>query len=211
MSQITPPMMPGELQSAEPPAWPKVIGIFSIVWGSLAIICGVCGAVMVFATGPFMEWAASLQSQSGQQGPGVMPTGPLPAELKMNIVTILGAIIAPIGGLVLLFGGISLVQRSPASRTLHIAYALISLLGTSLGMIGAIIYARTINAYVAANPGDAWGVFMSSQSGGTQFQVIQAGVISCFGALYPLFVLVWFLLVKRTNSDLVRVERDPYV
>jgi hypothetical protein len=207
---MNPPMMPNDLP-AEPPAWPKAIGIFSIVWGSLAVICGVCGAIAVLSMDQIFQWAANMQAQSGRPAPQGFPSGPMPHELKMNAIQLIGAFISPIGGILLLAAGIFLVQRKPPARPLHLSYAITSLLGTLLGFVGSYFYMQSVSKYIASNPSDAWATFMGQQGGGPQLQFVQALVVTVIAVIYPTFVLLWFLFVKKCAADMGRIDRDTYV
>jgi hypothetical protein len=101
-----------ELLLAEPPAWPKVVGIFSIVFGSLAFLCNGLG----MAAFPFQEKmiAAAAKAQNVPPPP-VMQAGPLMwAALVLAILV----------NIVLISAGISTLARSPLGRKLHLFYAL---------------------------------------------------------------------------------------
>jgi hypothetical protein len=216
MSTMNSPSMPPTSSDfnmpTEPPAWPKVIGIISIVLGSLGTICGVCGAVMNLSMGAFMEWAAKMQAQGPQGGGAKLPTTPLPAELTPHALSIVSAIGWPIGTIVLIVAGITLLRRAASGRTLHLVYAVISILFTLMGVGGAAIYQGTASKYIAANPTDDWAQFFSQQSGGPSGQLLQALVISCVAIIYPAFCLVWFGAMKRTQRDMTGgFSQDPIV
>ena len=61
---------------AEPPGWPKGLGVFSIVWGSLGIVCGGCINFFAFAGTAFYEWGRQQQVKAGQPDMGPMPRVP---------------------------------------------------------------------------------------------------------------------------------------
>ena len=108
------PSMTSDFQlSGEPPAWPKGVGIISIVLGSLGTVCGLCIAVFTFAMQPFMQKMGELQAQGGgARGGPVIPTTPMPAELSPGILSIVAAVFWPIGTILLIVAGISTVRRA---------------------------------------------------------------------------------------------------
>jgi hypothetical protein len=191
-SDLNPPASPEFSIPAEPPGWPKVVGIISIVWGSLGILCGVCSALFTVSMGTFMERMMKFAAQQPQRGGGpVIPTTPMPAELQPGALSIIGAFIWPIGAIVLLMAGIFTVKRAANGRSMHLAYGALSLLGTLLGLAGAFAYQASSKAYMAAHPDDPW-IKIMNQNGGLNNQVIQAAGLTCVAAIYPIFCLVWF-------------------
>lgn len=216
MSQLNQPPMPPTSSDfslpAEPPSWPKVIGIISIVWGSLGTLCGICGAVMTVAMGPFMQWAAKMQAQAPQRGGPTLPTTAIPSELTPNGLQMVSAFFWPIATILLIVAGISLLKRAAAGRTLHLASGAISAVFTLVGLAGAFMYQQSASKFIAANSSDAWAQFFSQQSGGPSGQLFQAGFIACVGLLYPAFCLVWFGAMKRTHRDMTGgFEQEPIV
>jgi len=157
---------------------------------------------MTFAMGPFMEWAAKMQAQGGQSGSGPqIPTTPMPPELMPNVVQMLGAVVHPLGAILLLVAGIMLTARKPAARPAHLAYAAISILGTVIGMVGVIMYGNSFGAFAAANPDHAWVAMMQSTSPPAA-QMIQTAVVSLIALIYPIFILIWFGFIKKRPEDM---------
>lgn len=63
-SPSAPPVNPGQIDfDPEPPSWPKVIGIISIVWGSLGVICNACGLFGQMAGDAFVNMAPPEQRE----------------------------------------------------------------------------------------------------------------------------------------------------
>lgn len=193
------------------PGWPTGLGIFSIVWGSLGLLCGGCATFMTFAQGAMMEMFSKMQAQ-GPQNPGAptLPSGPFPPELSANVAQSLGAVLHPLGGLILLIAGIMLCMRKPAARMMHLVYAVISVLGTVIGMVGVVMFASAFRAFEQANPDHEWAVFYKTVSN-PNAMVLQSAIMSVISVLFPIFVLIWFLFIKKRPEDMTGANQDVYV
>lgn len=180
----------------EPPAWPKVVGIISIVLGSLGTVCGLCMAVFSMAMAPFMQKMGELQQQAqangggGRGGPEI-PSTPMPPELTPGALSIVSAVFWPIGTILLIVAGIATVKRAAKGRALHLGYAGVSLLFTLVGLGGAFMYQSASSGFLSSHPDDPWSKFFNGQ-GGMQNQIPQALGLVCFSAIYPIFCIVWF-------------------
>lgn len=203
-SEYTPPTTNfGMHVEEEPPAWPKVIGIFSIVWGALGVPCSICMIAATVAGSALAEWGAQMQAQAAKNNPNLpaAPTTPFPDALKPHVLSMGASVIAIVGVIVLIVAGIALMQRKANGRKLHLAYVAISLLGSLLGLIGAVITAQSSSEWLANNAADPWADFMKQQSMGGS-QLMQAVVGTVIAAIYPLFCLVWFLFIKKNPADM---------
>ncbi|MBX3405775.1 MAG: hypothetical protein KF869_03335 [Phycisphaeraceae bacterium] len=202
----------GEPDFAEPrPGWPTGLGIFSIVWGSLGVLCGGCTVASTFAQGPMLEWAAKMQAQAPQTaGAPAMPTGPIPAELHPGAMQVLSAVIHPLGGIILLVAGILLCMRRPVARMTHLVYAAVSLLGTIVGVMGVMSWVGSFRAFEAAQPDHEWVAYFNTFSNPSMMvaQTIGAAFVSL---LFPVFVIIWFGMVKKRPEDMGAVAPDQYV
>ncbi len=172
-----------ELGLIEPPGWPKVVGIVSIVWASLGLLCSVCG-VASLAMMPQMLKGAEQQ------------LGPMPDVMKPDPAQMIMAVVGMIGPVLLLIAGILTLSRKPAGRTLHLVYAGVSLV---LGMIGgglAVRHQLAVEAWAAANSADPWAKQASSP-----FAWI--GIVFGVGIslLWPVFCLCWFGLAKKRPEE----------
>jgi hypothetical protein len=187
--------------SGEPPAWPKVVGIISIVLGSLGTVCGLCIAVFSFAMKPFMQKMGELQAQGGgARGGPMIPSTPMPAELSPGTLSVISALFWPIGTIILIVAGISTVRRAAGGRTMHLGYAGLSLLFTLVGLAGAYQYQTATTQFFSAHPDDPWTKFFMAQ-GGMGTQLVQAIGMTCVSAIYPIFCIVWFgVMGKRPEA-----------
>jgi hypothetical protein len=183
MSQMNQPVMPNDLPN-EPASWPKVIGIISIVWGSIGLLCGICGIGGLLFSGAIVnivppEQQEQMRAQmAAQQSP------------IMFVHYGIGFLLA----ILLLIAGIQTLRREPLGRTLHLAYGV---LGTLSALFGAFLGWGVIHAQGAQLVGNAQQQQM--QQMGSYFG-LAFGV--CFGLAYPVFCLIWFGVVKRDSRDL---------
>ena len=104
-----------EYLETEPPKWPLVLGILSILWGGVGVISGIAGVVSLM--------------QDAKAGPADVTNGSLAIGLA-----ILGALMA----VVLLMGGVLLLMRRATSIDLLKAWVVLSLVvqaGSTVFMI----------------------------------------------------------------------------
>lgn len=172
----------------DPPSWPKVIGIISIVLGSLGLVCGGCGTIMTPFLPKLMEMGAP-----GQEVPPVY-AGNFPM-LGAGVLGILNA-------LLLLIAGAMLIRRRPVARPLHLVYAILALPLVAISLwlqrkmqIDLVAWAQTappdnLHAQRALAPGAGLGSMIGLLFG------------AALGLGYPIFLLVWFGAVKRKASDM---------
>jgi hypothetical protein len=188
--------------SGDPPAWPKAVGIFSIVWGSLGIPCSGCMSIMTLGGAGLYEWGRQKQIAAN------MPdTGPMPAAFQPGPVEVVSSIVWLIGVVVLLIAGIQVVRRRAAGRTTHLVYAAISILGTVVYGVSAVIKSRAIAEWIAHNPGDPYlkqpGVSMAANT-------IMPIVVSVILLAYPAFIFLWFgVMGKRPEGG--AIPQEPLV
>lgn len=171
-----------------PTVWPRVIGIVSIVWGTLTLTCAGCGVLGIAFN------AAGLNPASSQPNPP--PTAVISGQMVVQVVTGLST------ALLLLVAAIFTLRRSIVGRTLHLVWSVLSLLLFPLSLW--LIYTQHVqtqqwmrdNAHTPE--AKAMAAFTSADSDVSFY--VQAGLASIF-LLYPIFVLVWFTLVKRTQES----------
>lgn len=179
------PTFPGDIDlPPEPPQWPKTVGIISIVWGSLGLLCGVCGGV-----GFVMQ--SSFTAQMEQQMGGPMPDVMKATAAQMGLMG-LGTLLS----LMLVVAGIVLVGRKRVARPLHLAYAglsiVVSLAATAVGVMRLLEQA----AWAQANQGDKWAqqVNIPVAVAATAFGLV-------LGVAWPVFCLVWFAVKKKDPAE----------
>ena len=171
MSQLpadpTPPMHSDFDSSGEPPAWPKVVGIISIVLSSLNIVCGGCGLIFLAFMGQFLKMAEQQM-------------GPAPAVLIPGPAIILVGVLGWIWAFLLLVAGIATLRRRPNGRTLHMTWALVAIVLTIASTLLNLQYQAAVQHWVAANPTDKWA---QSQNPAGQYVGLCLGLV--IGFAYP--------------------------
>jgi len=96
----SPPMQPTDVVAESvPSSWPTVLGILAIVFGGFGVLSGAWAVVSPFAAGRLARMSPSMQAQLTQQ-----------LDAWSGWTTAFSFMFLMAGGL-LLFGGISLVQR----------------------------------------------------------------------------------------------------
>lgn len=170
----------------EPPKWPKVVGILSIVFGALNLVCNGLGAVSAFMMPTFMKSAEA-------QSPGGFP----PAMTTLNPLVSLLMLVSLAFGLLLLLAGIMTLNRRAVGRPMHIVYSLGALVMLVVGIIFQLQQVDEIGAWVRDNPDAA---FSQQWSPMTTYISMAIGIV--IGGGYPVFCLVWFgAMGKRPEID----------
>ncbi|MBI1190389.1 MAG: hypothetical protein GC200_06890 [Tepidisphaera sp.] len=169
----------GDVQLGEPVGWPKVVGILSIVWGSLGLLGGVCGVIGLVATPILMANAPGFD-------PNNMPPTMVMGPLKILLFT-LGFCMSGL----LLFAGITTVGRRDVGRLAHLVWAFGGLLVLLLQLWVQFGDAKAMEAWIAANQSSPFA------KGGTAGIYIGLGVAVVLGLPWPLFLMVWFGLIKN--------------
>ena len=171
---------------SEPPAWPKVIGIISAVWGGLGLGCLGCGVFGVLSPTLF---------QSGMQQ--AFPDGMPPVLTQPPLVMYASFGVSAVVTLFLLLAGIVLILRKPIARPMHLVYALIGMLSAALGLYVQYVYQSEITQWVKQNPDTAYA---QRQGGAGIGQTIGIVVGIVFGFAWPVFCLLWFTVVKPRSE-----------
>ena len=197
MSQMNSDPVPprtGEFEgSGEPPAWPKVVGIISIVLASLSLVCGGCGLV---------------QNVMGlaQGGKDIeIPNSPPVHMGPPSVLAVLMGLLGWLWALVLLAAGIQTLRRRANGRMLHLVYASVAIVLTVVSVFVAISEMNRVMESFKQNQQLAqWSGFI---------QMFTYGIL-CFtvviGMAYPIFLLVWFGALRKRPEAGVPVE-EPLV
>lgn len=192
MSQSTiPEPMPLDDFDPDPPSWPKVIGWISTGVGAFGLSCLACSAVGVFAT-PFM-----MQGQPGID-PNNLPPNMTPSPL-MLVQMGLGAVLS----VVQIIAGVLTINRQKSGRIVHLVWAG---LGIVSGIVGLIIQVRLNQGFkdwVAANPSSP----LARGGGGGPMVFVGYACSAVLGIGYPIFILVWFGVIKTTHAQMLRREK----
>jgi hypothetical protein len=201
MSQLPPPIpdtpTPRTLPTDLPPVagWPKTVGIISIVYGSIGILCNGCG-VLKAVTGPMLtNWAKGMVPANQQAQMTSVPPSPL------GIAT---ASLGFLWAILLIVAGSMLVARQARARTLHLVWAVIQLGLWVMGLISGLEETKQQLAQMASQP---TGGFKADQ-----MKPVFYGVFACILVvllIYPVFTLIWFGLVKRDTHEITSGYEEP--
>ncbi len=170
----------------EPPQWPKVIGIVSIVWGILGGACGGCGMTMLFV----MPMMLPPEMTKGGLPPTMTPTPTMLAGQGMGLLM----------AVLLIIAGAATLKRTIQGRTLHMVYACLSFVTVAIALWMNWKNSVDMKTWIANNPDNPMAK-QQAQTGDLSF-FIGTGAILVFGLVYPIFLLVWFGLIKRTEESM---------
>lgn len=178
-----PPTMPEDVAEVQAvPGWPKVVGIISICWGALGLVCGGCGALSLFLM---------PQLLAGQGDVGELPPTMKPGPALMGLMVVSFGV-----SVLLIVAGWLCVLRRTVARPLHLVYAVTGLVSSVAMTVVQWRGMVEMERWVRENPESmfAKGYSPAGQLGGLLFGVVM-------GVAWPLFCLVWFGVVKRTRES----------
>lgn len=184
----TAPATPELVPTAKRPGWPKAVGILSIVFGSLGLLCGVGGVAMI----PF---SASMMGQALQDIPP-------PPTMQLSPTLIAAAGLGALVNLLLIVAGFMTIGRKGLGRTLHLVYAILAVLASLVGLYTQLQMQAGMEGWleqygdreVAPNSGMTWH---QQAAMGQQFQGVGLAVGMALTLAWPIFCIVWFGMVKR--------------
>lgn len=196
-SDTTPSVNADFSVAGEPPAWPKVVGIISIVWASLGIVCNLCGVAGSAFQGAFLNM---MPPEQQEQMRAQMAAGQSPLVLGTYV---LGSVLA----VELLVAGIATVRRRPIGRLLHLAYGAAGVLLVLLSTFATWSAMQAQLATMQQGASEVAKQQAAAMQGGMMFGMA-FGV--CIGLAYPAFCLVWFgVMGKRPEAG--AMPQDPLV
>lgn len=179
----------------EPPGWPKVIGIMSIVFGSISVFCGGAGLAMMPFQGSMME--------------GMLNGDPPPPTMTLDPGTLGLGVVSLLLNVLLITGGIFLINRRAAGRMMHLAYALIFIPVVVLASLNAIRMQGATEAWAETYPNNQMAESIKQQAGmGLNTGLITAVVNLLIGMAWPLFCIIWFGFVKTKYSHMTGQPED---
>jgi hypothetical protein len=185
-----PPTRAGDI--APPEGWPMVIGVLSIIFGSLGALQGVCGAAGLLLV-TVLSGVLPPEVRDQMQAQGQMSV-PYPLLQGLQLVPEFGV------SIVLLVGGILLVRRKRKSGVVLTAFALLDLCSnTYAAVLGYFVFVATTEA-AAANP--------QMQQAGAQWimglmqrvTLPMVGITWVVSAIWPVFLIIWFRRAKTRAS-----------
>lgn len=153
------------VRPANQPVWPTVVGVISVVFGGLGMIC--------LPVSLAMGTVGSLNRELMERAP----------DWYASYTAVSGCVQLAIAAL-LLAGGIYLLKRRPVARRLHVGYALATVCVTFLNtVLMATIVLPAISQATGQGPEQA----------GLMVGLVAGMIVGFFGGLaYPVFLLIWF-------------------
>jgi hypothetical protein len=167
------------------PKWPKVVGIISIIVGTIMLGCVGCG----FA-GP------ALQGMGAAQMKGGMPPSLLSLSIGGYITLFAGAAI----DLLLIVGGIMLIVRQYAARAMHLVYGVLALINWAFAMYVQLDISEQAKEWVKQNPDSDYAKQAAAM--GNIGDIIGLAIAVIVFLPHPIFCLIWFGLVKKTRDSM---------
>lgn len=178
MSQFDSPT-PAEFDTTgEPPAWPKVVGIISIVWASIGLVCNLCNMLGGVMQGAFMGMVPPEQQE---QMKAQMAANSSPLAIGASALSLLVSAL-------LLVAGIQTLRRRANGRMLHLVWVVAALIA---GVIGG--YAGWIGMQASVNQ-----TLQNDPNAQQMAGAVNGIAIAMFGCImlltfaWPLFCAVWF-------------------
>jgi hypothetical protein len=176
----------------EPPAWPKTVGVIGIVVGAISLCCGVLGAGSLF----FQK-----QMIAGAIAPPYPPSidSPSPVFLALTVVSLLWNIY-------LIVASAMLVARKHASRSLLLIYAVGALAIGTISIYFSVQTQLDMQEWMRNNPDTEFAQTQQMGGGGTIGMIIGLIVGAVIAYAWPIFLLIWLGLVKRSADDMGTAE-----
>lgn len=177
----------------ERPKWPKVIGIISIVLGSLGLLCAAGSGVAGVFLAPLQEQAVSQVAPDAD---------PLPSQMTplIWVSLVFGTLLA----FVQLIGGVMCASYKPAGRLVLLVYGVLGIISSLLGMFAQFQQQAAMRAWAEANPGNPISDQMNS-GGQAVSQLIGLAIGVVLGLGIPLFYVIWFGLVKSKPEQMLGI------
>jgi len=176
----------------EPPEWPKWVGGIGLAVGGLGTCCSLMGAASTALAPRLMQMAAAGQQMDL---PPVMTSPPLATRLSVaaQVVT----------SLLLVVAAALCLARKPASRTLHLVWAVLAIAVFLWATYVGLQVQAQIDQWVRDNPDAEFAELMRSGAGmqGAMTQMISIGINTLLSLAWPIFCLIWFGLIKRRARD----------
>ena len=200
LSPLPPPLPPAYVPPPKRPIWHKVIGIISICLGGLSLLCGLIGMIVGTAVQRMMGGFSEIRfpplppttgPASRPAPPGEVPFQHLNPFDEMSHIPewveygqMAFQVLSLVTAGLLLWAGISLLQRRRRGRGLHLAYVPLQTLAVVGTAAVTVAFMHSIRA-----PG-APPFFRRMIAMQSVFSVIMQ-LLS--GLAYPVFLLIWFV------------------
>jgi hypothetical protein len=173
------------------PAWPRVIGTLSTVFGIIAFGCGSLNAFSPLIFRGMVE--AQLEGD------------PLPPGFDFTPTMIAGIAAGLVWNAILIAAGLLLVLRKPIARPMHLVYAVLSVPILALSAWMIVQQQAAMAQYIQDYPDNP---FSQQQAQAGPMGLIIGLVFVVVSLAWPLFSVVWFGMIKRTPESMGAVMGD---
>lgn len=191
---VAPPTSPDDIDDdfAEPPGWPKPVGIISIIWGSLGVVCTGGGTAM-------QTLSSSMLSGSIE--------GPLPPMVtNPPIVIYVSGAMAALWGVFLIVCGAVTVNRKPVGRTMHLVYSVVAIVLITWGLYIGFQMQAEMAQWIKDNPDTQYA---QMQGTGAAIGMTIGIAVSFVRYIWPVFCLIWFGLIKTKPEQMTGGVESP--
>ncbi len=179
------------------PKWPVPFGIVSIALGGFGLLCGGLGLL----TMPFL----------GKMMSGSLNGAPLPPSMKFEPLDYTLAGVGVALSILLLSAGILLVGRSPVSRWLHLIYSVAAIPLSILNLMQQAAKQAAMTQWAADYPDNPVAQGIAQGGPGQEIgQWVGMALIVLLGIGFPLFVFIWFMLVKTRPEHITGTQAGVY-
>ena len=183
-----------DIELADPPKWPKVVGIISIILGTLGVICTGGGTAMA-------GLSAKMIQSSGMQGP--FP----PAITNPPMIVYISGALSVLLSIYLIVTGVITANRKPIGRIMHVIYAILAIIIITVALKYTFDQQAVMAQWVKDHP-DA--PFAKTQSGaGGSIGLVIGIFMSFLRYIWPTFCLIWFGLIKTKAKHMTGAGLAP--
>jgi preprotein translocase subunit SecG len=179
-----PPTTPGVIVVRRRRNWSTVIGVISIVLGSLGVVGSAWNGVGLFIAkvirGTLVATGGTAQAAFAGMDRWMIP-------LAISHVLMCGV------AFLLIVAGVKTNGRSPIGRKLHIVWAWLKILVAILSSIlGVLIQQTQLEAMQASSGSSGNGTAGISAAFSPILTMVTVAIGICWQAAYPTFILIWF-------------------
>jgi hypothetical protein len=171
---MAPPTEPGEIERPRT-QWPMVVGVISIVLGSLGVLGGLCGTIGQLFMGTLMSMA---EDPEAQKMAGAMAAA-TPYQATSGVMMLIAAAL-------LLASGIGLVRRRRWGVKLSVVWAVVRIVFAVAQAVLAYLAHEAMMRELAKDPSIPLPPGMMWMGG-----LMGAAIGLVWGVAYPAFVLIW--------------------
>lgn len=183
----------------DPPTWPKVVGILSIVFGGLSLFCGSAALAMV----PFSKGMIEPQLNGD----------PMPPSMELTAADMAVAALSLSLNLLLVIAGAGLLNRKAVSRILHFAYAFLFLPVVVGSVLMQFQKQGAMEQWAADYPDNPIAKSVQQQQDlPVPMPLIQALATLIISLAWPCFLVIWFGLFKTKHHHMTgeAPPADPF-